>query len=389
MNTPVIIDAVRSPFGKRGGVYAGLRPDALLAQVLAALVSRSGATPDAVDDVIVGCVSQAAEQGGNVARQASLLAGLPIRTPGVTLNRMCSSGQTAVHFAAQSIAAGDAGYAIGAGVEHMSRVPMFVDVTLGPAFVDWSKLNPDLLEQYEMPHQGISAELMARHWNITRPELDAYAMQSHQRASAAMAAHKNTEIVPVLLKAEEGAVPQVVHDEGIRHQLDPERVAALRPLFDSDNGVITAANSSQMTDGAAAVLIADADRARSDGLRPKARFLARVAIGSDPKMQLDGVYASTRAALSRAGLTLKDIDWIEINEAFASVPLAWSREFNTSQDDFNLWGGAIAHGHPLGATGAGLIAKTLAGLEATNGQIGLIVFCAGHGMSTATIIQRV
>ncbi|MBV7485334.1 thiolase family protein [Bordetella sp. BOR01] len=389
MNTPVIIDAVRSPFGKRGGVFAGLRPDALLAQVLAALVARSGVTTEAVDDVIVGCVSQAAEQGGNVARQASLLAGLPIRTPGVTLNRMCSSGQTAVHFAAQSIAAGDASYAIGAGVEHMSRVPMFIDVTLGPAFVDWSNLNPDLLEQYEMPHQGISAEFLARHWNINRSELDAYAMQSHQRASVAMAAGKNTEIVPVLLPAGEGAGSQVMHDEGIRHKLDPERIAALSPLFDPEKGVITAANSSQMTDGAAAVLIGNAERARSDGLQPKARFLARVAIGSDPKMQLDGVYASTREALRRARLTMKDIDWIEINEAFASVPLAWSREFNTSQDDFNLWGGAIAHGHPLGATGAGLIAKALAGLQATNGEIGLIVFCAGHGMSTATVIQRV
>jgi len=388
MRSPSIIEAVRSPFGKRGGVFSGLRPDALLAQVLTALLSRGGVAPDLVDDVIVGCVSQAGEQGGNVARQAALLAGLPIRTPGVTLNRMCSSGQSAVHFAAQAVAAGDAGYVIGAGVEHMSRVPMFLDVTLGPAFLDWRGLNPDLLARYEMPHQGVSAELLARHWNMSRPELDAYAMQSHRRASAAATAGKNTEIVPIMASTQGSADTRVLHDEGIRHRLDSERVAALDPLFDPDNGVVTAANSSQMTDGAAAVLVADADRARSDGLRPKARFLARVAIGSDPRMQLDGVVASTREALRRASLQLEDIDWIEINEAFASVPLAWSREFGVDQDRFNLWGGAIAHGHPLGATGAGLIAKTLAALEAMDGEIGLVVFCAGHGMSTATLIQR-
>jgi len=388
MKDTVIIDAVRSPFGKRGGVFAELRPDALLANVMESLVRRSGAAPDIIDDVVVGCVSQAGEQGGNIARQAALLAGLPIRTPGVTLNRMCSSGQTAVHFAAQSIAAGDAHYVIGGGVEHMSRVPMFLDVTLGPAFVDWNGLNPDLLARYVMPHQGVSAELLARHWDIGRPELDAYAIHSHERASAAMASGCNTEIVPIRLKGPNGSDLDVVHDEGIRHQIDPERIAALKPLFDPENGVITAANSSQMTDGAAAVLVGDAVRARSDGLRPKARFLAKVAIGSDPELQLDGVYAATREALRRAGLAIEDIDWIEINEAFACVPLAWSREIGVSPAQFNRWGGAIAHGHPLGATGAGLIAKTLAGLEAIDGETGLVVFCAGHGMSTATLIQR-
>jgi len=342
-----------------------------------------------IDDIIIGCVSQAGEQGGNIARLSSLLAGFPVHVAGVTLNRMCSSGQTAVHFAAQGVAAGDASYIIGGGVESMSRVPMFLDVTLGPAFVDWSGLNPELLEQFDLPHQGVSAEHLARHWGMSRADLDAYAMESHKRASAAMLANRHTEILPVHITSSDGHEAHIIQDEGIRHELDPHKVAALRPLFDPENGIITAANASQMTDGAAAVLVGDEHKALSDGLRPKARFLARVTLGSDPTMQLDGIFAATREAMRRSGLSMQDFDWIEINEAFASVPLAWSREFAITPDRFNLWGGAIAHGHPLGATGAALIAKTLAALESIGGEIGLIVFCAGHGMSTATVIQRI
>ncbi|MGE4370846.1 MAG: acetyl-CoA C-acyltransferase [Burkholderiaceae bacterium] len=387
MNRPVIIDAVRTPFGKRGGALSHWRPDSLLAHTVQGILKRSGLEGDHVDDLIAGCVTQAGEQGGNVARQAALLAGLPIHVPGVTLNRMCGSGQTAVHMAAQAVAAGDAGYAIGGGVESMSRVPMFVDVTLGPAFTDWQSLNPDLLARHELPHQGISAEYVAQHWGLTRAELDAYAMESHRRAHMAAQAQHHKEIVGIDITIE-GAKQTLCRDEGIRTALSQEKMASLQPIFDPEHGIITAGNASQMTDGAAAVLVGNEERARADGLPVKARFLARVTLGSDPRMQLDGILPATRKALKTAGLDLTDIDWIEVNEAFACVPLAWSREFGVEHDRFNQWGGAIAHGHPLGATGAGLIAKTLSGLEATDGTLGLIVFCVGHGMATATIVER-
>lgn len=389
MGQPVLVDAIRSAFGRRGGAYRQLRPDALLASVLERLVARSGVDARRIDDVIAGCVTQAGEQGGNVARQAALLAGLPIEVAGFTLNRMCGSGQTAVHLASQAVAAGDSDYAVGCGVESMSRVPMFVDVTLGPAFRDWNLLNPDLLVRYEMLHQGQSAELVARHWGLGRTELDAYAKESHRRAHVAAREQRNREIVPVQGIAADGAAIELAADEGIRSAIDDAKMASLAPIFRPDDGVITAGNSSQMTDGAAAILIGDSETVKADGLRARAKFLARVSLGSDPRMQLDGVIPATRKALDKARLTLDDVDWIEVNEAFACVPLAWSREFGIDPGRVNPWGGAIAHGHPLGATGAGLIAKTLAGLEATDGTVGLTVFCVGHGMATATLIERV
>lgn len=388
MGEPVILDAVRSPFGKRGGVFRDERPDSLLALVLGKLLERAGLAPAMVEDIVIGCVSQAGEQGANIGRLAALLAGFPVTTPAFTLNRMCGSGQTAVHIAAQAVASGDVAYAIGGGVESMTRVPMFLDVTLGGTFTDWSMLNPDLRGCYELVHQGESAERVARQWNISRAELDAYAKESHRRAHEAAEEGMNREIVPMRGTTADGFAVEVARDEGIRASVDDERMAALRPIFRSDDGVITAGNSSQMSDGAAAVLIADREKALADGFRPRARFLARVAIGSDPAMQLDGVIPATRKALAKAKLAVSDLDWIEVNEAFACVPLAWRREFKVDDARFNPWGGAIAHGHPLGATGAGLLAKTLAGLEARDGSIGLTVFCIGHGMATATLIER-
>lgn len=379
MAQAVIVEAIRTPFAKRGGAYRERRPDALLAGILSALVKRSGVEAAAVEDVVAGCVSQAGEQSANVARLAVLLAGLPVETPAVTLNRMCGSGQTAVHIAAQEVAAGDARYAIGCGVESMSRVPMFLDVTLGATFRDWSVLNPDLLARHDLIHQGESGERVASHWKLGRDELDAYAMRSHARAHAAATQGLNREIEPT-----EG----LATDEGIRPAIDPAKMATLKPIFRAEGGVITAGNSSQMTDGAAAILVGDADAVRADGLRARARFRARVVVGSDPTMQLDGVIPATRKALERAGLVLADLDWIEVNEAFACVPLAWQREFGADPEKLNPWGGAIAHGHPLGATGVGLLAKTLAGLEATGGTLGLTVFCIGHGMASATVIER-
>lgn len=389
MGEPVIVEAIRSPFAKRGGAFREHRPDALLASVFGKLVERSGVDPANVEDVVTGCVSQAGEQAANVGRLAWLLAGMPVETPALTLNRMCGSGQTAVHIAAQEVGAGDVRYAIGCGVESMSRVPMFLDVTLGAQFKDWTCLNPALREKHDLIHQGESAERVAERWNISRQELDAYAKESHRRAHAAAAAGKNKEIVAVEGRAASGELTSLGTDEGIRVGIDDARMASLKPILRADHGLITAGNSSQMTDGAAAVLVGDRDVVRADGLRARARFRARVVVGSDPVMQLDGVIPATRKALAKAGIAFEDLDWIEINEAFACVPLAWAREFNPDREKMNPWGGAIAHGHPLGATGAGLLAKTLAGLEATGGTLGLTVFCIGHGMASATIIERI
>ena len=384
MGEPVIVEAVRTPFGKRDGVYRATPPDELLAHVLRALVERAGVPADRIDDVITGCVTQVREQGANVGRLAVLSAGFPVTVPAVSLNRMCGSSQQAVHFAAQAVAAGDARYVIGAGVESMTRVPMFSDIDGG-----FEKLNPRLLERYELIHQGESAERIAQRWGITRDEADDYSAQSHRRAAAAAREGVHREMVATQGLDPGGRTVTVTRDEGIRDPVDRERMATLPTVFrPQGKGIVTAGNSSQISDGAAGVLVADREVALADGLRPRARFRARVVVGDDPTLQLTGVIPATRKALERAGLSLKDIDWIEINEAFASVVLAWAREFNPDMSKVNPWGGAIAHGHPLGATGAGLMAKMLAGLEATGGQFGLQVMCIGHGMSTATIIER-
>lgn len=385
MNEAVIIEAVRVPFGKRGGMYREWRPDSLLAHTLLGLVDRVGIDPAAIEDVIAGCVTQAGEQGANIGRLATLLAGFPVQVPAATLDRMCGSSQQAVHFAAQAIIAGDMAYAIGAGIENMTRVPMFSNI--GGSF---ETLNPELLASYEIIHQGESAERIAAKWQISREEADDLAAESHRRAHAAAVAGRHAELIPITGLDRDGQAMAASRDEGIRPVIDPVKMAALPTVFrPGGDGVVTAGNASQLTDGSAAVLVAERQRAEADGLRPRARFLARVVVGDDPTLQLTGVIPATHKALARAGLTLSDVDWVEINEAFATVVLAWAREFRPDMDKVNPWGGAIAHGHPLGATGAGLMAKMLAGLEATGGQIGLQVMCIGHGMSTATILERI
>lgn len=383
MNEAVIVEAVRTPFGRRGGWWTDKRPDTLLAQTVQGLLARAGLPGAQVEDLIAGCVSQAGEQGANIGRLAAMLAGLPESVPGVALNRMCGSSQQAVHFGAQAIAAGDMRYVVAGGVESMSRVPMFLDVTLGQGeFRGFESLNPALLERYPLIHQIESAERIADHWQLSQAAMDEWARESHARAWAAAKAGRHAELLP----GPQGAGHR---DEGIREATDPARMAAMAPAMRAPGqGGVTAANASQLADGAAAVLLADRDTALADGLRPRARFLARVVVGSDPVMQLTGVIPATRLALARAGLTLEDIDWIEINEAFASVVLAWQRELDAKLSRVNPWGGAIAHGHPLGATGAGLMAKMMAGLEATEGEFGLQLMCIGHGMATATLIQR-
>jgi acetyl-CoA acyltransferase len=300
---------------------------------------------------------------------------------------MCGSSQQAAHFASQAIAAGDICYAIASGAESMTRAPMFSDTGNGASGFE---INPDLLEKQDLIHQGESAERIAEGWKISRQDLDAFATESHRRASAAAREGKNVEILPSTGLDADGNEVELTTDEGIRHTIDPEKMGQLRTVFRPEGeGVVTAGNSSQITDGASAVLVGDRERAQADGFTPRARFLARIAVGDDPVMQLTGVIPATRLALKKAGLGMDDLDWIEINEAFASVVLSWADELAPDMERVNPWGGAIAHGHPLGATGAGLMAKMLAGLEATDGQFGLQVMCIGHGMSTATILERI
>lgn len=389
-NEPVILAAVRTPFGRRNGALRDTRPDALLAGIINAALARSGVPGDAIGDVIAGCVSQAGEQGANIARQAVLLAGLPQQVPGVSLNRMCGSSQYAVHAAAQAVAAGDLDFAVACGVENMSRVPMFLDLTLGQGpFTGFDKLHPDLVARYPIVHQVESAERIADQWQLSRAELDAFAVESHRRAHAARLAGWHKEVVPVAGVDKDGAGFTLDFDEGVRSVIDHARMSSMAPVFRSpDTGVVTAANASQVSDGASAVVIGSRAAAAQHGLQPKARFLARVVTGSDPVMQLTGVIPATHLALKRAGLSLADIDWIELNEAFAAVALSWAREFKPDADRLNPWGGAIAHGHPLGATGAALMAKMLCGLEQRGGRFGLQVMCIGHGMATATVIER-
>ncbi|MDL2342652.1 thiolase family protein [Deinococcus sp. MIMF12] len=381
MSEAVILEAVRTPYARRGGAYRGTRPDALLAFALRGLVDRAGFDPARLEDVVTGAVTQTGEQGANIGRLAVLLAGFPAEVPAVSLNRMCGSGQQAVHFAAQGVQAGDQAYAVGCGVESMTRTPMFSDIGGG-----FETLNPELLGRVGLIHQGKSAERIAERWDLTRADLDAYSAESHRRAAASRALH--AELLPTPGQDAGGEALTLTHDEGVRDAVSPEKMAALKPAFRPD-GVVTAANASQISDGAAVVLVGDRDAALADGLRPRARFRARVAVGDDPVLQLMGVIPATRRALDRSGLTLADLDWIEINEAFASVVLGWARELGADLERVNPWGGAIAHGHPLGASGAGLTAKMLAGLEATGGTLGLQVMCIGHGMATATVIERV
>lgn len=389
MPEAVILEALRTPFGRRGGALREQRPDSLLAFAIDGLLQRTDIDPGKIEDVIDGTVTLAGEQGANPARLAVLLSRLPQHVPGVSLNRMCGSSQQAVHFAAQAVASGDMNYVIGGGVESMSRVPMFLDINLGRDASAFESLNPELFRRHELIHQGESAERVADKWGLSRQAVDDFAKASHRRAAQAQKAGANKELLPVPGVGPEGQALTLDRDEGVRAQIDEAKMASLKPAFrPQGKGVVTAANSSQISDGASAVLVANRDVAIADGFRPKARFRARIAVASDPTLQLTGVIPATRLALERARIAIGDLDWIEINEAFAAVVLSWAREVGADMDKVNPWGGAIAHGHPLGATGGGLMAKMLAGLEATGGTLGLQVMCIGHGQATATIIER-
>ncbi|GKW46247.1 thiolase family protein [Planococcus sp. NCCP-2050] len=381
MREVVIVEGVRSAVGRRKGMFSETRPDELAALVLEELVARAGVDKGQVEDVILGCVSQVAEQGGNVARTAALIAGFPDYVPGVTIDRQCGSSQQAVHFGAQAILAGDMDIVIAGGVESMTRVPMFSNM-------QGVKPSIKLTEQYEIINQGLSAERIAAKWGLSREQLDAYSVQSHQRAKNAIdQGHYEKEIVPIEIESEDGAKHLVAVDEGPRPGTTMEVLGGLKTVFD-ENGVITAGNASQMSDGASAVLLMSREKADELGLKPKARIIARAVVGSDPTLMLTGPIAATKKVLEKAGLSIDEMDRYEVNEAFAPVPLAWLADTGADPEKLNVNGGAIALGHPLGATGTKLLVSLLHELERTGGKYGLLAICEGMGMANATIIER-
>lgn len=382
-----LLEATRSPIGKKRGGLSSLRPDVLAAKLLQALAARAGLDTDAVDDVILGCVTQAGEQGMNIARLASLMAGFPQEVPGVTVNRLCGSSQQAAHFAAQAVQSGAMRLVIAGGVESMSRVPMGSDTLGTEGAASWFPPDPLLTDRYEFLLQGPAAERIAAHYKLSRAELDELSLESHQRAAAAQSkGYFDAEISPIEFETPQGDA-RLSRDEGIRPDTSLAKLASLPPAFGPD-GLITAGSSSQISDGAAALLIGTADIAEELDLTPRAKILSTAVVGSDPSLMLTGPAPATRKALQRAGLELKDLDLIEINEAFAPVVLAFQKELKLSRERINVNGGAIALGHPLGASGARLLTSLLHELERRDLRYGLVTMCIGMGQATATILDR-
>jgi acetyl-CoA acyltransferase len=382
----VIVEAVRTAVGRRNGRLKDWHPVDLMAQVLSALVERTGIDSGLVEDVIVGCVSQVGEQSLNVGRNAVLAAGFPETVPGTTVDRQCGSSQQAIHFAAQGVLSGAYDIVIAGGVESMTRVPMGSS-SQGPGMPFGSQM----LRRYDngLVHQGISADLIAQKWELSREELDEFSLESHRRAARATAEGRfRSQIVPVEVKNEDGTTSLFDKDEGIRSDTSLEKLASLKPAFKTD-GLITAGNSSQISDGAAALLIIERATAERLGLKPRARFVKFSLAGDNPIMMLTAPIPATFKVLERAGLTLDQVDLIEINEAFASVVLAWQRETGADLQRVNVNGGAIAIGHPLGASGARLTTVLLHELERAGGRYGLQTMCEGGGMANGTIIERI
>ena len=399
MTEAVIVEAVRSPIGKRNGSLSGTHPVDLLATVLQALVERSGVDPGQIQDNITGCVSQSGEQAINVARNAWLGAGFPEEIPATTVDRQCGSSQQAIHFAAQGVVAGAYDLVVASGIEHMTRVPM------GSSTQGQNPFGTLLPTRYEgkLVPQGISADLIATKWDLTREEADDFSARSHEKAAhATKEGFFQREIFPIKVAGENGATQLLEHDEGIRFELNREKMGQLPPAFQNPafeemfpgqlKWTVTAGNSSQISDGASAVLIASREKAEELGLTPRARFLSFALAGDSPILMLTAPIPATKRALQKAGVKLEDIDVVEINEAFATVVLAWKKELGIPDDWFdehvNPNGGAIAVGHPLGATGAKLMTTMLHELERRGGRYGLQTMCEGGGMANATIIER-
>jgi len=395
--TAVIVDAVRTPGGKRNGKLSGWHPADLSAVVLNALVERNDLDPALVDDVIMGCVMQVGAQSLNVGRNAVLAAGWPDTVPSTSIDRQCGSSQQSAHFGAQGVIAGAYDIVVAAGVEVMSMVPMGASAMVANVGFPFG---PEMTARYDkvggIVPQGISAELIAEKWGLTREDLDTYSAESQRRAAQARDEGRfDNEIIPVQAKPIDKETGKLIEtdevvsaDEGIREGTTVETLANLKPAFKED-GVVTAGNSSQITDGAAAVLIMSEEKAKELGLTPRARFHTFALAGVDPITMLTGPIPATHKALERSGLTMDDIDLTEINEAFASVVLAWEKELHPDMSKVNVNGGAIALGHPLGCSGAKLMATLLNELERTGGRYGLQTMCEGGGMANATIIERI
>ncbi|MGA1594304.1 MAG: thiolase family protein [Ilumatobacteraceae bacterium] len=387
MTNAVIVDAIRTPLGKRNGRLKDWHPVDLAAETLKALQDRNGIDPAIVDDVVMGCVMQVGEQAVNVARNAVLAAGWPETVPGTTIDRQCGSSQQAAHFAAQGVIAGAYDVVVAGGVEVMTRVPMGASMVDGKfGFPFGPKVGARYADQGGLVPHGISAELIADQWGLTRDDLDGYGARSQAYARRATDEGRfEAEILPVL--GADGEMMTV--DEGLR-DTTPESLAALKPSFrpEEEGGRVTAGNSSQITDGAAMLLIMSEEKAASLGLRPRARFVDFALAGADPRLMLTAPIPATAKVLERSGLDIGDMDIIEINEAFASVVLAWEKEFHPDMDRVNPNGGAIALGHPLGCSGARLMTTLLNELERTGGRYGLQTMCEGGGMANATIIER-
>jgi 3-oxoadipyl-CoA thiolase len=394
-----IVDAVRTPIGRYGGALASVRPDDLAALVIRALVDRTRVDPASVEDVILGCANQAGEDNRNVARMAALIAGLPVEVAGLTVNRLCGSGLQAINSAAHAIAVGDGEVFIAGGVESMSRAPYvmlkpesafergtheLVDSTLG-----WRFVNPRLHAAYPAISLGETAECVADDWSISRARQDAFALASQQRAVAAIAAGRfDGQLVPVPIPQRKGDPVLVTRDEHPRADTSAEALARLRPAF-REGGSVTAGNASGINDGAAALLLVEADRGRAMGLRPVARIVATAVAGVDPRVMGIGPVPAVRKVLARAGLTTADLDLVELNEAFASQSVACIDELGLDPARVNVNGGAIALGHPLGASGARLVTMLVHELVRTGGRYGLAAMCIGVGQGIATVVERI
>jgi len=394
-----IVEAVRTPIGRYGGALSSVRPDDLAAAVVRAVVDRSGIDPSLVEDVILGCANQAGEDNRNVARMAVLLAGLPVEVAGQTVNRLCGSGLQAVNSAAHAIAVGDGDVFIGGGVESMTRAPYVMakpeaafdrgnreafDTTLG-----WRFVNPKLAEQHYPYSMGETAENVAERWEVGRDLQDAFALRSHQRAVAAIEDGRFADqIVPIAVPQKKGEPVVVSRDEHPRADSSLEALAKLRPAF-REGGTVTAGNSSGINDGASAVLLVEAARARELGLRPIARVVSTAVAGVDPAVMGVGPVPATRKALVRAGLTVADLDLVELNEAFASQSIVCINELGLDPEKVNVDGGAIALGHPLGSSGGRLVTMLVHQLRRTGGRYGLATMCIGVGQGIATIVERI
>jgi len=380
----VIVEAVRTPVGRRNGTLKDTHPTELAAAALNAVVERAGIEAGQVEDIIMGCVSMVGDQALNIGRNSALLAGFPPEVPATTIDRQCGSSQQAVHFAASLIDSGAADIVIAAGVESMTRVPMGSTRANGPGY----PFTDALKERYPMTSMGVSAEMLAEKWQLSREVLDEYSLRSHQLAAqAATEGYFRREIVPLEIK-DNGNTTRFDQDEGIRFDTSLEKLGSLKTPFKED-GVITAGNASQISDGAAALLLMSQTKAVELGLTPRARVVAQVAVGDDPVLALTGPIPATRRILAKSGLKLDDIDLIEINEAFASVVLAWMHEIHPDMERVNVNGGAIALGHPLGASGARIMTTLLHELERREGRYGLQTMCCFGGLGVATIIERI